>query len=92
LRAGISSFSERHLSLHPLVLAQLGSLCNSKTILAIEKGHEPVVFVDDISIDPARRDPAKYTFAAHVASPRPRVVPMLCEHKAFPVVPSTAAT
>src|SRR5882762_10257070 len=38
---------------------------------AIEKGHEPVVFVDDMSIDLARRDPAKHTFVAHVASLQP---------------------
>jgi len=58
---------------------------------AIENGHEPV-FVDDISVDPARRDPAKHTFVAHVASLKPLVVPMLSEHKAFLVAPSTAAT
>jgi hypothetical protein len=43
-------------------------------------------------IDPTRRDPAKHTFVAHVVSFEPRVVPMLSAHKAFLVVPSTAAT
>jgi hypothetical protein len=42
---------------------------------AIEKGDEPVVLVDDMSIDPARPDPAKHTFVAHVASLQPRAVP-----------------
>jgi hypothetical protein len=41
---------------------------------AIEEGHESLILVDDVSIELARRDLAKDTFTAHVASLKSRAV------------------